>query len=113
VKTPQIVIQFSGAVNGGTAANVANYELEVVQKGKHHPKKLLALAQAAYDALTHSVTLRTRQPLASNQAYHLRIVAAGLLDTQGRSLDGDRDGHSGGDFGATLRKQSVVFDPAK
>jgi hypothetical protein len=111
VKTPEIIIQFSGAVNPATAANVANYELEVVQKSKHHPKKLLALAQATYDEVTHSVTLRPRQPLASNQSYHLRILGAGLLDTQGRSLDGDRDGRAGGNFGATLRKRSVVFDP--
>jgi hypothetical protein len=111
VKTSQIVIQFSGAVNAGTAVNVANYELEVVQRSRHHPKKLVALAQATYDSAKHTVTLRPRQALASNESYHLRIVAGGLLDSQGSSLDGNRDGRPGGDFGATLRKRSVVFDP--
>jgi hypothetical protein len=115
-KMTTIVIQFSGVVNAGTAANVANYQLEslVRIKRKGHfvfKPQLIPLARAAYESVSHSVTLSPRQPLAKNVQYHLRIVAAGLLDSQGRALDGDRDGLPGGDFGATLENQRVVFDP--
>ena len=62
---------------------------------------------ASYDAATRVVTLVTRSRRGSFPADFLRIRSggeSGLTDTQGRPLDGDRDGLPGGDFRVRLRR---------
>ena len=62
---------------------------------------------ASYDAATRVVTLVSRSRRGSFSPAFLRIRsggASGLTDTQGRPLDGDRDGLPGGEFRIRLRR---------
>ena len=62
---------------------------------------------ASYDAATRVVTLVSRSRRGSSQPAFLRIRSGGvfgLTDTQGRPLDGERDGLPGGEFRVRLRR---------
>jgi probable HAF family extracellular repeat protein len=101
----EIVARFSGAVNGGEAGNLGNYQLATVPKGKKkaHGKRI-RLSSAVYNPATHTVTLGLTSKLAFNPPTELQISAAGILDTSGRALDGNGDGQPGGDYIALLTK---------
>ena len=53
------------------------------------------------NAANNTVRLVTRKPLVLNPSVKMSIDAARLLDTLGRSLDGNHDGQPGGNFSAT------------
>ena len=69
--------------------------------------KAVALASASYDAKKLTVTLIPAKSITLTQREQLRITAARITDSFGRSLDGNRDGTPGGDFTANFRKGSV------
>jgi hypothetical protein len=48
--------------------------------------------------------------VAKKALHNLTISAAGTLDAQGKPIDGDRDGQSGGDFQATFGGAGVHLD---
>jgi hypothetical protein len=95
---PQIVIQYSGAVNASGAASLANYQLSTIAMGKRRPAKPIALAGAAYNSVAHSVTLSLRKRPVGRLSGQLVIVANGVTDSQGRPIDGNRDGQPGGNY---------------
>jgi hypothetical protein len=103
-----IVLQFSGALNTGDAEYLGNYSLATDATGHGHRSKVVALSRANYNPIGNTVTLVTRKPLASSQLPRLTIYTAGLLDTLGRSVDGDGDGQPGGNCVSTLRKQTSI-----
>jgi len=105
--TTVIVVQFSDALSEGAAANASAYTLTTVAHGKKHPSRPLALAQASYNAIAHSVTLRPVKKLALNPPVQLQLSASALTDLQGRPLDGNHDGQPGGDFTTTLSNGGV------
>jgi hypothetical protein len=102
--TRVVVLQFSGALNTGDAQYLGNYSLATAPTGKRQRSKPVALSQADYNPAGNTVTLVTRTPLVSRSPLNLTIVAAELLDSAGRPVDGDGDGQPGGNFVTTLRK---------
>jgi uncharacterized repeat protein (TIGR01451 family) len=110
LKTSQILIQFSDALNGGVAAALPAYQLTNVVSGKKPSSKPIALAQGTYNAAAHTVTLTTRKPLkfTPKARVQLTIFAKSVLDTLARQIDGDHDGIVGGDYTATLTKSGAV-----
>jgi uncharacterized repeat protein (TIGR01451 family) len=110
IKTSQILIHFSDALNGGVARALSAYQLTNVVLGKKPSTKPIALAQGSYNAQAHTVTLTTRKPLKFTPKAHLQLMifAKSVLDTLGRQLDGDHDGIVGGDYTATLTRSGAV-----
>ena len=106
-----IVLDFSGASNPGAAGNAGNYSLATVAKRKQKSKRV-ALSRAAYNDAPNTVTLMTAKKLALSPPLLLTINAASLLDAEGRPLDGNGDGRPGGNFLATLSKESATIDSA-
>jgi uncharacterized repeat protein (TIGR01451 family) len=103
-KATVLVVSFSGALAPGPAGNLAEYHVGVLGRGKkaaRKPPKSLPLTAAMYDPTAHTVTLVPRGKIAKAKL-QLTITAAGVLDAQGRPLDGNRDGQPGGDFQATF-----------
>jgi RHS repeat-associated protein len=105
-----IVIQFSGALDAASARAAGTYRL--AQAGRDRKfgtkdDKTLAIASAAYDPLVNTVTLTPRAKLVLNPAVQLRIGSGRLFDALHQPLDGDHDGHPGGDFAAKLTKSGV------
>jgi hypothetical protein len=105
-KTAEVlVIRFSGALEPSPAQDLGDYHLVALGRGKKHGArntKRVALASAIYDPSVHTVTLTPRGKV-PNQAVQLTITAAGVLDAQGRLLDGTGDGQAGGDFVVVVR----------
>ncbi|MFI5457897.1 MAG: MBG domain-containing protein [Isosphaerales bacterium] len=83
-----IVLQFSEALYYVDAQNLKTYHLVTVPKSKKQKGKPVALAKASYNSTTFTVTLTTRKPLVLNPPIKLTVVAASLLDTLGRPLNG-------------------------
>ena len=111
-KTEQvIVLDFSGDLSPGAAGNAGNYSLATVAKAKKKSKRV-ALSRAAYNDAPNTVTLMTAKKLALSPPLLLTINAAGLLDAEGRPLDGNGDGQPGGNFVATLSTGRVTIDSA-
>ncbi len=63
--------------------------------------------RVAYDAATDSVTLTLPNPIALRGRNLARVRIAGLKDTFGRAIDGDRNGQAGGDLLLNLSATSV------
>jgi hypothetical protein len=109
----QLIVVLSDDVNPNTARNVKTYRLVAAgRKGAFdgNNAKAIKLASAVYNGRTHSVNLRLKQPLALNQPAQLRINGSsttGLADTLGRRIDGDHDGHEGGDAIALITRGGV------
>jgi len=102
-KTTQVImLQFSGALNAGSARGIGNYSLATIPSNKKQKSKPVAISQATYNPANNTVRLVTRSPLVLNPPLKLTLNAVGLLDNLGRALDGDHDGQPGGNFVATL-----------
>jgi hypothetical protein len=103
-KAEVLVVSFGGALDSARAQNLGDYHLVAAGKDKKfgtRDDKAVALGLASYDSSAHTVTPRGKVPKGSLQ---LTITATGSLDTQGRPLDGNRDGQPGGDFQVVLGK---------
>jgi Fibronectin type III domain len=87
-KTTEVIkLQFDQAMNVGAAENRSSYSLVTVPKGKKRKGTAVALAKAAYDPATFTVTLTTRKPLVLNPPIKLTLEALRLPDALGRPLD--------------------------
>src|SRR5262249_26857667 len=97
----QITVGFSGPVNASQADNPAIYRLVLPgAKGSFQARtaKTVKLRSAVYDASTNTVALALRKPLTLVKGVQLTIdgeAPSGLEDSQGRLIDGDRDGTAG------------------
>ena len=101
-----LVISFSGALDPGAARLLGDYQLATVvkaKKGHAHAGKAVKLSSATYDPSGHTVTLTPKGKVPASPL-QLTIIAAKTLDAEGRPVDGDHDGHPGGNFQTTLRK---------
>jgi trimeric autotransporter adhesin len=105
----ELLVTFSGALNASDADNLAAYTLEAAVRKKKVTvySKPVRLNPPSYNSATNTVTLplRGKPPAKTMQ---LTIIAAGLLDAEGRELDGNNDGRPGGNFVATLTKGGVI-----
>ena len=102
--TTVIVVKFSGALNAADAQDLGLYSLATEARGKKHPSRPVGLTLATYDPSAGTVTLTPRKKLVLKPPLQLRIRAAGLIDTLGRSLERNDDGQPGGDFVSILSK---------
>ena len=67
--------------------------------------KVVAITSALYDPGSRSASLMPKGgSLTFKPSYTLRIVAASVIDTQGRTIDADGDGQPGGDRTVLLTK---------
>jgi hypothetical protein len=99
--TTGLVLQFSDALNPVQAQSLAPYQLVTAGKDKIFGTKddmSVKLASANYNASAHQVTLVPKQAFNRTQLQRLRVRAALLSDSLGRSIDGNHDGQPGGDF---------------
>ena len=105
----ELVITFSGALDPAEADNVANYHLAVRGKGKNSRtySKPISIKSAMYGPTPNEVTLQLKSKLALAPAPQLRITAAGLLDANGRALDGNGDSQPGGDYVALVTSRGA------
>ena len=109
----ELLLQFTGALNAGTAQNLGVYHLDQAsrtRKGGTQYNKPVALASVSYNASTDTVTLLARSKLNLAKPEELRITASQLPDVYGRPVDGNHDGQPGGDFVALLTKRSVKIE---
>jgi hypothetical protein len=105
-----LVVGFSDALDPATAVELADYRLAALGKANKlgiRSSKAVPLASARYNPAVHSVTLTPRGSVVSPKL-QLTIVAAGLLDAEGRPIDGNRDGQPGGNFTATLGNRGGI-----
>lgn len=65
--------------------------------------------KVVFDAATNSVTLLPAAPIALRGRNLARVRIAGLKDTHGRAIDGDRNGQAGGDLLLNLSATAVEF----
>jgi hypothetical protein len=101
-----LVVSFSAALDPTAAQNLGAYHLAPASgNSKFAPRgnTPIPLAAITYDASAHAVTLTPRGKLPT-QALQLSIDAALVFDSQGRPIDGNRDGQPGGTFVATLKR---------
>ena len=61
----------------------------------------MAVAVAAYNAAAHTVTLTLAGKVPAGPL-QLTITASGVLDSNGRPIDGKNNGQPGGDYQTTL-----------
>ena len=107
----EIVITFSGALNSVDADSLANYQLAAPGTGKNSKiyNKKVALVSASYSQGAKTVMLLPKGgKLALKPALQLQIIAAGILDSDGRAIDGNNEGVPGDNAIVTLSKAGAV-----
>jgi hypothetical protein len=100
-----LVVTFSAALDTSDPQNPGAYHLIPVSRSSNvSPRgtKPIALGAVTYDPQAHTITLMPRGKV-PHQPLQLSIDAALVLDSQGRPIDGNRDGRPGGNFVATLK----------
>jgi hypothetical protein len=90
----EITVALSGPVDATGADSLVHYHLA-------RGRKNLALRSAVYDPRALTITLKPRGQL--SLARTMRLTISGLVDSQGRAIDGNHDGQPGGDAVAILR----------
>lgn len=113
----RITLKFNADLDPTRAQNPANYRL--IAPGHDtglgtRDDVVVPITSATYDAATRTVTLVPKYRLNWHWFAQLSVVsggATGLTDTDGRALDGDRNGRPGGTFVARFAR-GVYFDAA-
>jgi hypothetical protein len=83
-----VEVHFSGALDPSDAGKTNVYFLTTIPRKKHVTGVYVSIASAMYKPTKLTVLLVPTVHLARNQPIRLTIVAAGLLDAEGRPLDG-------------------------
>jgi subtilisin-like proprotein convertase family protein len=112
-KVKEILITFSGAVNGAEALNTGIYQL--IMAGKHgsftaRNARSIRIGSASFAAASNTVALFPRKPFVLHKPVELVVNGAppmGLQDGHGRLIDGDRNGQPGGNAVAVLSRGGV------
>ena len=112
-KVKEVVLGFSGGLNGSEATSIGEYELLVA--GKHGSftaknAKVLKLKSAVYNGTTHTVSLTPKKGLVLKKPVELIVNGegpSGLEDSSGRLIDGNDDGQAGGNAVAVLTRQGA------
>jgi hypothetical protein len=107
-----LVIQFSGALSGGSAGNAVNYSVNLLgmRRFARHGFRQLSVGKAvrvnaaAYNPAGHSVTLTFGSKYKISQAFQLRVNSGqgGVSDPAGDPLNSPSRGVAGSDFVATV-----------
>ena len=118
-KETVLVLDFSGALNAASAENASAYALTPIIKvkasGKGKNRKpattklgsLVPVASAVYSPSNNTVTLTPRGKLTASKPEELIINGTFITDTLGREIDGNDDGHPGGDYIVTISGSRV------
>jgi hypothetical protein len=109
-KLTELVIQFSGAING--AGNLAAYQLLLSKTKKHvttftKPVKLSSAVVGSTPGGTSVALILAKKPNLSKPE-QLRITGSLLTDSAGRGLDGKHNGQPGSNYVAVLLKNTVT-----
>jgi hypothetical protein len=86
--TEVIDLHFSGAMDPADAHKLGAFDLTAIPRKKKQEGKPVALAGASYEATDFTLILTPRKRLVLNPPIRLTVLAAGLLDAEGRPLDG-------------------------
>ena len=112
-KVKEVVLGFSGGLNGSEAGSAGEYELIVA--GKHGSftaknAKVLKLKSAVYNGTTHTVSLTPKKGFVLKKPVELIVNGespSGLEDSSGRLIDGNADGQAGGNAVAVLTRRGA------
>ncbi len=112
-KVKEVVLGFSGGLNGSEVTSIGEYELLVA--GKHGSftaknAKVLKLKSAVYNGTTHTVSLTPKKGFVLKKPVELIVNGegpSGLEDSSGRLIDGNDDGQAGGNAVAVLTRQGA------
>ncbi|WP_148597944.1 FG-GAP-like repeat-containing protein [Aquisphaera giovannonii] len=106
----EIVVSFSGTDNlpgAGVLANFHLYAARKVKKAKVYSKPV-GLTSATYNRAGETVALLPKGgKLSLKTPLLLQVTAAGIVDAEGRELDGNGDGQAGDDYKALLSRKGV------
>jgi hypothetical protein len=111
----QITVDFSGAVNMAEGDSVATYRLALPgKKGSFVAKnaRVIGLRSAVLNSANTEVTLTPKKPFALTKPVQLSVngqPVTGLKDSDGRLIDGNRDGVAGGSGVAILRPRGATL----
>jgi hypothetical protein len=86
--TEVLDLHYSGAIDPADADNLGAFGLATIPKKKKQKSEPVALAGASYEATDFTLILTPRKRLVLNPPIRLTVLAAGLLDAEGRPLDG-------------------------
>ncbi len=109
----KVELTFSGALDAAGADGLANFQL--IKRGKRGTfvasgGSLIAIASASYDPAHNMVTLIPRKPFVPTKPVEVVVLGgspAGLHDSVGRLIDGNRDGQAGGNATGILTKRGA------
>lgn len=102
-----LAVRYSDPVDPNSSQNLGAYRLVTAGRDRRigtRDDRGAAFRSATYDAATRTVTLTPRARVLPRGALQLTIIAASILDTQQRPIDGNRDGQPGGDYLTPLRR---------
>jgi hypothetical protein len=111
----QIVVTFSGAVNGSEADSAATYRLATAgKKGSFDAKNagIIKIKSAALGGANNVVTITPKKAFALTKTVQFRVnglAPSGLQDNFGRLIDGDHNGQAGGNAIALLTSKKVTL----
>ncbi len=108
-----LTVRVSGPLSATTAPSLSSFSLvQLVVKGKGKNKKTvekpIALSALKVDAAGGTITLTLKKKFAISGNVQLRIDGAGVADSLGRSVDGDRDGVAGGTAKYAITKKAAT-----
>ncbi|MGA8347345.1 MAG: Ig-like domain-containing protein, partial [Isosphaeraceae bacterium] len=112
----QIVIDFSGPLNASQAVQRCHYRLAFPgSNGSYTAKnaRVVFFRKPVYNATDYTVTLTPGRPFALTRKAELVIRGNppnGLRDSQGHLIDGNHDGHPGGNAIVFLSSSGVIVE---
>ncbi len=112
----QIVIDFSGPINAAQAIQRCHYRLALPgSNGSYTARnaRVLFLKKPVYNGTAYTVTLTPGRPFALTRKAELVINGNppnGLRDSAGKLLDGNHDGHPGGNAIISLSSSGVIVE---
>jgi uncharacterized repeat protein (TIGR01451 family) len=101
-----VVLTFDMPLGGGAARNVKNYRITDTRGAR------IAVRSAVYDAIAHTVTLRTAQRISIHRPFKLPVRGSGpdgLSDGANHLIDGQGTGQPGSDYATTLSWRNIVL----
>ena len=112
----EVLVTLSGPVNASEADSTATYQLTMAgQHGSFTAKnaKTIKLASASYNGTNHTIALIPKKPFALSKKVRLVVYGtppSGLQDSEGRYIDGNDDGQSGGNAVEVLSSREARVD---
>ena len=112
----EVDVIFSGAVNSAEADTLATYRLATRgKKGSFTAKNAgtIKLKRTLYTASTETVALTPKKPFALTKPVQVLVYGSGstaVQDAEGRDIDGDDNGTTGGNAIAILAKNGVTIE---